>query len=130
MKKKLGFALMLAIASSGVLAEWEPIGKNDSATLYMDRSTIRKAGPMVKMWHLIDHKTLQQPAGVKAFRSAKEQQEYDCNAETFRTFYFSNHTEKMGTGNVAHHDNQVQNWTPVAPGSGIEILFKVACGMQ
>lgn len=132
MKKKLGLALILAIVSSGALAEWEEVGTGNSGAFifYADRATIRNLGATVKMWDLIDHKTVQKLSKNEPFLSAKNQSEYDCNAEKSRTVYFSNHAQKMGTGKVVYMGNDVQDWAPIPPGSVTETLSKVACGRE
>lgn len=130
MKKKLGLALILAIVSSGVLAGWEPVGSTGSFDLYVDRNTIRKSGTTVKMWHLIDYKTLQKESGSESYWSTKTQSEYNCNEESSRSIYYLDNTEKMGGGNVAYTGDRVLNWKPVPPESVGKKLLNVACGVQ
>jgi hypothetical protein len=132
MIKKLSLALILAIVSSGVMAEWENVGagSGNAFTVYVDRATIRNLGQTVKMWYLVDQKTVQKLSLIEPFLSSKLHVEYDCNAEKYRTVYFLHYSKKMGAGKVVHTANDVQDWAPIPPGSVIELLSKIACGRE
>lgn len=133
MEKKLGLVLILAIVSTSVLAEWEGVGSTARADIYVDRNTIRKTGTTIKMWNLRNYKSLQNTVGSEPYWSKKIRDEYDCNEESYRMLYFSDHTEKMGLGVVAYVgdlSDQEKKWTLIPPGSVIETVFKVACSRE
>lgn len=130
MKRSLGLALVLASLSSGVLAGWQHIGSTDRLDLYVDLSTTRKSGTTVKMWHLVDFKKLQNDGVGESYWSNKSQNEYNCNEESSRVIYYTDHTEKMGDGKVAYIGDRVSNWKPISPESMGEALWKVACGVR
>lgn len=49
--------MLLAAVSSSAAAEWVELNRDEISTDYFDPTTIRKAGDMVKVWSLTDHKT-------------------------------------------------------------------------
>ncbi len=124
------FALLLTFSSSA-WAEWVEItGDADGhAISYVDPSTIRKNGSMVKMWGLTDFVNAQvYPSSGKTYFSWKAQNEYDCQDERKRTLAISYHSGKMGGGDTVYLDNTSGQWAPVAPESIGENLWKFACG--
>lgn len=128
---RLAIILLLAAFSGSAVAAWVAIGGDDTVTLYADPATIRKTGHIVKMWYLMDFKTLQTEAGLSAFLSSKDQSEYDCKEERTRTLYFTNHTGKMGKGITSYISTAPDlDWKPVAPESLREAVWKFACGKK
>ena len=122
---------MLVVVSSSAMAEWVEITMTyeGTITVYVDPATIRKSGNNVKMWRLADFNSVQEVSTDTKFLSQKSQQEYDCKEEQTRTLYFSWHSENMGRGEIVHLDDEPdQNWSPVAPESANEFLWKFACG--
>jgi hypothetical protein len=53
------FLMLLAVMSSGAMAEWVKVGSNETDTLYIDPSTIRWADNTAKMWAMNDFKVTQ-----------------------------------------------------------------------
>lgn len=128
--------MLLAVASSGAMAEWVEVGGNDEQTTYTDLATISKNGNRAKMWHLISYKMtkelrvpLGQPAG-KLFISIKEQTEFDCKEKQSRTTYVSYHSENMGGGESVYYSSKPTEWHQVPPETGFEILWEFACGKK
>lgn len=119
--------LLLAVVSSSAAAAWTAVGSSDPSTLYADPATISKAGDMVKMWDLLDFKTAQVMEGFR-YMSSKTLSEYDCREERARMLYFSWHSEHMGGGQIVNTDFDPAKWEPVLPRSGVEKLWKLACG--
>lgn len=123
---KIVLMMLLTAVSSSAMAEWKAVGSNESTTIYIDLSTIKKVGNMALMWHLTDYKTPQKDMGDK-YLSEKNQNEYDCKEEKLRRRAFSEHSENMGKGRIVYSDSYTSRWKPVPPDSGIEILWKFAC---
>jgi surface-adhesin protein E len=121
--------MLLAVVSSSAAAEWVEVDRTESETAYADSTTIRRRGDMVKMWSLFDLKTLELANG-KPYMSQREQREYDCKEELTRMLHFSLHGANMGGGTVVHVGPDPGKWTPVAPGSIAESLWKFACGKR
>ncbi len=82
--KKLLVAVMLALVSTGAMAEWTAVSEDEELTHYVDLATIRKSGDKVKMWLLKDYKTVQEGAAGEKYLSAKVQGGYDCKEEQWR----------------------------------------------
>jgi hypothetical protein len=124
--------LVLLIAnSSSAMAEWAPFGSSgdDNTTIYVDSSTIRRAGYMVKMWVMYDQMRLNTHF-AKPFMSMKMQSEYDCEGERLRTLYQSQLSGNMGDGRVVYMNSKPSEWRPFSPGSIDEGLWKYACGRK
>ena len=125
---KILIAALLAVFSTGVMAEWTMVGGNDDQTTYADLSTIRKSGDKVKMWDLMDCKVVRTVSGSR-FLSVVAQDEYDCKEETSRPLAFNWYSKNMGQGEVVYTSGTLHvEPRPIAPGSIDNTLFKVACG--
>jgi hypothetical protein len=128
--KKLVLILMLAIASTSAMAEWTKVdllSLKDGITHYVDLTTIIKAGNKAKMWQLNDNESAKTRVGRL---SMKTQKEYDCGEEKIRTLTRTLFSGNMGTGVVRYSsgDRKPSNWSPVEPGSSVEVFWKIACG--
>jgi len=123
------FTMLLAVVSSSVLAAWVSVDSDETTTVYADPSTIRRAGNMVKMWHLNDFKTVRVPLGGKhyMYMSSKFQNEYDCKEERARVRFFSWHSGNMGEGKVVYSASKPGKWEPVAPDTIGKYLWQFAC---
>ncbi len=119
--------MLLTMASNSVLAEWKQVGSNENTTLYIDPVTIQREGNLAKMWHLTDYRKPTRDIS-EPYLSAKDQHEYDCKQAKSRRRAASQHSENMGGGKVVYSDSYVTRWKPVPSGSGVEILWKLACG--
>src|SRR5207247_6599245 len=75
---------LLVLSSGSVHAEWVAVEKNNELagimTVYVDPDTIRRKGNLVKMWQLIDFKTIQAGASASRF-STTQYKEYVDRAE-------------------------------------------------
>jgi hypothetical protein len=126
--RKTIYVLLLAAVSSSAMAEWVKVGSNETDTLYADPSTIRWADNTAKMWALNDFKVTQRPHEREPFKSEKVEYEYDCKLAQSRLLYFTSHTESMAGGEVVDFNVVPGEWAPVSPNSGLEELWKIACG--
>lgn len=118
------------LANSSAAAEWIKVGENRNDTVYVDADTINKSGNLVKMWSLFDFKT-RLTASFGMSWSFKSQDEYDCSEETFRTISITYYSENMGKGKVVATKTFTEEWDPefdpIAPGSVIQAMMKIAC---
>ena len=122
--------LALAVAclvSHNAAAEWVKVGGNERLTFYVDPSTIRKAGNMVKMWSLSDYITANVTAFGKPHLSEMLQLEYDCKEEQSRVLALTFHSENMAKGEITYKESSPRTWEPVPPGSGVATMWKIAC---
>lgn len=127
--KKLLMGLMLLVVSGAASAEWTVAGENDSFTLYVDRTTIRRNGNFVKMWDLKDLKKAE-VIGGKSTLSIRGQQEFDCKEEKRRFLALTSFSGQMLSGAVNLTSDDMDKWSPVAPGSMGETMWKIACGKE
>lgn len=130
--RKVILMLLLAVLSSSAMAEWVKVGANDKSTIYADPATIRKEGNMVKMWRLKNYGSPKVYSfSTNTVLSDREQSEYDCKEEQYRSLYISYHSEKYGKGEVVYRDTYpASNWRPVEPDSIGAELWKLACGKR
>jgi len=124
--------LLLMAVSAGAMAEWTKIGaaadgKFDS---YVDLSTIRKSGNVVKIWNLRDYKKTQIDAGGKSYLSWMTRMEYDCNEENFRQLSIYQYSGNMKNGDIVWSGDVVDKWNSIPPESIGEVAFKIVCGAK
>ena len=121
--------LMLSLVSSNAMAEWIEVGRYGDMTLYVDYSTIRKHGNLVKMWSLIDRSKFD-TVDNKQYKSVKQQWEFNCVEEQNRMLYASYHTGNMGKGEVFDVISEPSEMMPIPPNSGNEIQWNIACSKK
>jgi hypothetical protein len=125
--RKAILMMLLALVSSSAAAEWVAVGGNEVSNTYVDPVTVLKTGDKVKMWHLVDFNTVQVKATGKRYMSEKLQYQYDCKEERARMLNFLSHSGNMGGGVMVEGDWHPQKWEPLAPGSAVDYLRKIAC---
>ena len=133
MTRPLLITLLILLCSGPAYAEWVAVSVSESLGVhaaYVDRDTIRRTGDLVKMWSLLDFKTLQKTEAGDSLLSLKGQSEYDCTKERARTLAVTLYSGHMGNGDVVFSHSDEENWTPIEPGSVRRILWKVACAKQ
>ncbi len=127
--KKLIPMLLLVGVSTNVFAEWTKVGGTDDYFAYVNLATIRRHGDTAKMWSLMDYKVVQEVAQDR-YLSDESQSEYNCTEEQYRTVTYTWYSDNMGIGKQIHTNSNGSKWEPVRPGSVIETLLKVACGIK
>jgi hypothetical protein len=126
---RLLLIILLFLSSSPAYGDWTLTGANDDETAYVNSDTIRSKGDRVKMWSLIDHKTIRtSPRG--SFLSNKAQMEYDCAEERQRILAIQVFSGQMGSGHVVYSDSHESEWSPVSPDSIGLALWKRACNKK
>ena len=132
MKKVL--VLLLLMISTSVFAEWTRVGSSDDGmTSYADSETIKRKGSKVKMWRLLDFKTIQKGLGGESERhlSSVSRNEYDCEGETERQLDIHWYSSNMGQGEIVWSLTNIKNEaSSVIPRSISESLFNIACGKK
>jgi hypothetical protein len=101
----------------------------DNASLYVDSDTIRREGGLVKLWDLIDAKTIQTEADI-SYLSIKSQTEYDCLNERGRLLTIMFFSGNMGSGKVLFSGSDKQTWVPVDPEGLDKVRWDYACGKK
>ena len=129
--KKL-VVLLLLMVSTSVFAEWTEVSGNDDVgiTAYADFGTIKRKGNKVKMWSLLDLKTVQEVAGKK-YLSVMSRNEYDCEEETSRMLDFYEYSGNMRNGEIVWSSTNIKKETvSIIPESIDEGTFNIACGKK
>jgi hypothetical protein len=120
--------MLLALCSSGAIAEWREVGGNEAAATYADSDMTPHTGPVVRMWHLVDYGSARAIEGIKPYRSVTMQSDYDCAHGRRRTVQIALHSGNMGTGAVLGRVTYPEDWRPVRPDTLVETLWGHACG--
>lgn len=129
--KQLLLGLMLLVTATVASAEWTRVDHNDLFIQYVDKATIRRNGNLVKMWDLMDYKTVRKSAAGKSYLSDKSQAEYDCKEKKTRLLAFTWFDGRMGNGKAVSFNSNVRaEWIPIGPESMGEALFEIACGKK
>jgi len=121
----------LFLSSVPAYAEWVAVGGNQDAgvTVYIDPGTIHRTGDLVKVWHLNDFKTVQIVKG-NSYLSVQAQHQYNCTENRERILALTKFSGNMGRGKVVYKNANEGKWRPVAPGSVIHALEKLACSKK
>ena len=122
---------LLAAVSSSAAAELVWLGDTSDAAIYFDTATIQWTGDIANMAVLYDLKTpvLSETNG-HYYASQRLQSQYDCKEGQWRMLHFSWYSKNMGGGKMVEHVADSFQWKPVPPGSGVEALWKLACGKR
>ena len=129
--RKLLITVILALISTGAMAEWVGVNGDENQALYVNVAVIRNAGDMVKIWSLLDYKTEQiAKIGEYEFLSRSLKTEYDCKEQKGRYLVETKYSGNMGHGKVVYNNDNIRQWFPVVPDSKDSILWKIACGKQ
>lgn len=123
---KILLMTLLAIVSNSAVAEWLYVARNDQSYVYVDPSTIRKAGNRTGMLVLFDFKTADE---TRPFMSTKAQSEYECKEEQYRITRTYLYSENMGRGESEKSDT-LTPWRLLQTGSAWKYLWSIACLKQ
>ena len=130
MKKIL--VLLLLMVSTNVFAEWTRVDNSPDGNMivYIDYETIKKKGNKVKIWSLIDFKTVQKSSYGK-YLSFVSRNEYDCEEETRRMLDLYSYSGNMRDGEQVYSQSNIKDeGTSIIPVSIDEVLFKIACSKK
>ena len=125
---------LLVLSSGSGYAEWVSIGSSGSGggyTVYINPDTInpdtiRRKGDLVKMWILLDYKTIQTVVGTSHL-SVRSQHQYDCAEDRHRRLAYTFFSGNMESGKGVYSNPDEGKWEPVASDSVAEGLWKIAC---
>lgn len=122
------FLILLAMASGAAAAEWSKVTELEGGSVYADPASIRRDGDVVRMRSLYDLKAaIVSKANEKPYASQNLQGEYDCRKAQWRPLDFSWHSKHMGEGRMVEHLSDTFRWEPVPAGTGVEMLWRLAC---
>lgn len=125
---KLLTATVTLLVCFDASADWTLVDRGEQATFYIDYPSLRVTGTTVKVWTLVDLKKAQTTTNGVSVLSIKAQDEHDCANDLVRTLYLSQHSGRMGSGEVVMHlSDVVDKWAPVPPDSTVARVHKLAC---
>ena len=127
--KLLIITVLLAVFSTGAMAEWTYIASSEDNAfdVYIDKTTIRKRGNVAKMWELRDFKAPQKEASG-SYLSSRMLEEYDCVEIRQRLLALTDFSGNMGSGQIIfNHQYDNNKWADIAPDTVIMELWKAAC---
>ncbi len=120
----------LAALTVGAHAEkqsnWEAVGDNHTAVIYLDLNRIRESVIYPRVWQLHD---LSEPTS-SGVHSRKVFVEYDCKGAKRRTIASSSHTEAMGKGRPKFVSTREGPWQVVYADTVDEEILVRLCGQS
>ena len=129
MRQGLFLFLLIVLNTGPAYAEWVWISSAQSDggyDVYVDRSTIRRKGDVVRIRVLYDYKTIHLSSGFPYLSNRTELQS-NCAAALQRrieVIWFSDH---MAEGSEVFTASLESKWSPIPPRSIAQSLFRVAC---
>ena len=126
----LNIAVLLAVFSTGAMAEWTYLGSAENKTydVYIDKVAIRKQGNVAKMWDMFDYKSPRKTANGTSYSSDKSLGEYDCVEIRNRNLSTTYYSDNRGKGAaVLTHQYDDAKWGDIVPGSVSMAKWEVAC---
>lgn len=126
MKKIFCIPVLLLIASQANAA-WTLIGETTTSSEYIDISTARKDGDIVKVWVLTDWTNPQKLSETQSYLSNVIQAEFDCKNEQTRMMHSSAFPAHHGKGEAIVNGPGRMIWQPIPPGTIGEAQFKIVC---
>ena len=127
---KLLIAALLAVFSTGAMAEWTYLTSNEDKTydVYIDKTIIKKRGNIVKMWTMTDFKVLKKSANGASYFSQKVLREYDCVEVMSSLSSLIHLSDHMGKGEVVFSSQYGDGeWQDEVPDSIGMVELKAAC---
>ena len=121
----LVLAALLAIVATSARAEWIKVGEDDGSVVYVDPSTLEKAGDVRRVWTLSDLK-LARSDNVFSYRTLDD---FNCKEARRRTVFRVSYAGPMATGKVLDSGKPIvdrfENVYPYTPGGW---QFEYVCG--
>ncbi len=120
-------AVAIAASKPAAAAEWVVFEAAADVTIYIDPTTIHKAGDSAQMWALIDYKQPLPDKTGKQVLSDKLHYQYDCKGKTLKIIATSAHAGAMASGETINVNPDPPQVTPIAAGTLAEGMWKRAC---
>jgi hypothetical protein len=115
--------LLLMLACAPAWAKWVLIQESGDKWLYVDPSTIRKAGQYRRVWALINFREKAAPGAY----STRTHQQYDCKRGRYRILRRDSFSEWMAGGRNVASLAAPEKWDSIAPGTVAQAIFRKVC---
>lgn len=124
----LAVALAACDGGPGGAAGWKELGATKSSTVYIDASSIQRAGQTVRMKYLVNHDKMSVVPRLKhRYVSVIILAEYDCIGRKEMGLHITEYSGGMATGEVLLSVESKLGWNSIVPNSVGEKLWKAAC---
>jgi len=124
--RRLLLIIILFLSTGPAYAGWVEVVTTDYQVVYVDPATIRRNGDLVKMWSLLDFKTIQTLAN-DSFWSSKTQYKFDCAKGRMGQLAYTWFSGNMGSGNTVHSSAVELKLESVTPDTVGQALWEAAC---
>lgn len=119
-------AIPFVIGSNDAIADWIKISEYNDISHFVDLTTARKDGNIVKMWTMFDsEKTIK--TKYDEFMSMKTLYEFDCKEMQLRSIDSTSYSENMGRGKVVLNNPNPGKWRYISPESAGHRYWRVVC---
>ncbi len=126
--KKLIFLILTLFSSINSYASWVEVGQTQSATFYIDPTTIKKDKNFVKVWTMRDLNEVAKPPGSSlSYLSSRTYEEYDCKETKYRQLSFYWYSGKQGKGEIVLTNSTASQAIHLPPGSIPYGIMKILC---
>lgn len=115
--------LFAGLLPQPALAQWSKVGEVESLTLYLDRSTIERKGPLRTV---IEMQDLRQP-DPDGVLSRRYRNEYDCALGMHRIAGMTSFEGPRLAGKRLFDVDETGYWRRIAPGSLFGSSFRQVC---
>lgn len=97
---------------------------------YVERSSIRREGNVVKFWLFVDNRDPEVATNRKVYFSSKTYTFFNCYNSTYRFATLIAYSKNMWEGAVVVNDqsNPDPRWFQNVPGTSIAAIFRYICG--
>lgn len=121
------WAACLALPAIVAHAEMKAVDVSEKAVIYVDTSTLRRAGDVRTFWSIMDYKTPQTTSRGAAYNSTRTNMEINCKDQTVYMRQFSMHSGPMTKGEVLDTQGIMRDAQAIPQGTPIFNLMKFVC---
>ena len=130
---KIILSAALTLTTVNAWAGWTSAGETEEVNEYIDLTSLKRSGNLVKMWTMHDYKQPYEISGGPSFSTLQDFDEYDCKEELVRTLSRVILSGNMGKGKVIaslNDSSQFGGWKSMPPGSIGQSILKIACNKK
>lgn len=127
---KKWIALLMAITSTTVLADWTKLTYSNDSYVYIDKSLLKSTGDIAEINQMFDFVNPQKsPDNVITYRSSAGRESYNCKTLTNKTINFTWYAERMGKGKVLYEDkgHKDYGWEKITKDSLSDAVRREIC---